>query len=154
MDIKYVNNDFQFIYRVSSIIYNNAKTKILLFYGNDRDFYMLPGGKVHELEDSLSAIKREIKEELDYNNLNFRLISISEEFAKAKGYNNHQINLIYECIYSGKITNESFKSKESDWINFKWVNINEIDKLNIYPKDINKIINSNNIVHLISNNLK
>lgn len=154
MDIKYINNNFQFIYRVSSIIYNNAKTKILLFYGNDRDFYMLPGGKVHELEDSLSAIKREIKEELDYNNLNFRLISISEEFAKAKGYSNHQINLIYECTYNGKIINESFKSKESDWINFKWVNINEIDKLNIYPKDINKIINSNNIVHLISNNLK
>lgn len=88
MDIKYVNNDFQFIYRMSSIIYNNDKTKILLFYGDDRDFYMLPGGKVHELEDSLSAIRREIKEELGYNNLNFKLISISEEFAKAKGYNN------------------------------------------------------------------
>lgn len=88
MNIKYFNNDFQFIYRVSSIIYNNDKTKILLFYGDDRDFYMLPGGKVHELEDSLSAIKRKIKEELGYNNLNFKLISISEEFAKAKGYNN------------------------------------------------------------------
>lgn len=88
MDIKYVNNDFQFIYRMSSIIYNNDKTKILLFYGDDRDFYMLPGGKVHELEDSLSAIRREIEEELGYNNLNFKLISISEEFAKAKGYNN------------------------------------------------------------------
>lgn len=88
MDIKYVNNDFQFIYRMSSIIYNNDKTKILLFYGDDRDFYMLPGGKVHELEDSLSAIRREIEEELGYNNLNFKLISISEEFAKAKEYNN------------------------------------------------------------------
>lgn len=88
MDIKYFNNDFQFIYRVSSIIFNSDKTKILLFYGNDRDFYMLQGGKVHELEDSLSAIRREIEEELGYNNLNFKLISISEEFAKAKGYNN------------------------------------------------------------------
>ncbi len=88
MDIKYFNNDFQFIYRVSSIIFNSDKTKILLFYGNDRDFYVLPGGKLHELEDSLSAIRREIEEELGYNNLNFKLISISEEFAKAKGYNN------------------------------------------------------------------
>ena len=88
MDIKYFNNDFQFIYRVSSIIFNSDKTKILLFYGNDRDFYVLPGGKLHELEDSLSAIRREIDEELGYNNLNFKLISISEEFAKAKGYNN------------------------------------------------------------------
>ena len=88
MNIKYFNNDFQFIYRVSSIIFNSDKTKILLFYGNDRDFYVLPGGKLHELEDSLSAIRREIEEELGYNNLNFKLISISEEFAKAKGYNN------------------------------------------------------------------
>ena len=89
MNIDFVNEKYRFNARSSAIIYNTDKTKVLLFnVGDNRDFYMLPGGKVHELEDSLSAIRRQIEEELGYNNLNFKLISISEEFAKAKGYNN------------------------------------------------------------------
>ncbi|MFR8145309.1 MAG: hypothetical protein ACLU8Y_00420 [Clostridia bacterium] len=47
-DIKYKSGNFNFAYRVSSIILNKDKTKILLFYGNDMNFYMLPGGKVKE----------------------------------------------------------------------------------------------------------
>lgn len=45
-DIKYNKDNFFFIYRVSALIFNKDKTKILLFYGNDSDYYMLPGGKV------------------------------------------------------------------------------------------------------------
>lgn len=44
-DIIYKRDNFYFIYRVSDIIFNKDKTKILLFYGNDNDYYMLPGGK-------------------------------------------------------------------------------------------------------------
>ena len=39
-------------------------------------------------QPTLSRRIQAIEEELGYNNLNFKLISISEEFAKAKGYNN------------------------------------------------------------------
>ena len=49
-DIKYKNSNYNFVYRVSALIFNKEKTKILLFYGNDTNFYMLPGGKVKELE--------------------------------------------------------------------------------------------------------
>ena len=45
---------------------------------------MLPGGKVHELEKSEEAIKREIIEELGLNNLKFDLVGISEEIVKDK----------------------------------------------------------------------
>ena len=31
-----------------AIIYNEDETKILLFYGDEMDLYMLPGGKVKE----------------------------------------------------------------------------------------------------------
>ena len=88
MDIKYKNNKFQFIYRTSAIIYNSDKSKILLFYGDDRDYYMLPGGKVQELEQSENAIKREIKEELGYDNLEYNLIGVSEEILEDKGWRN------------------------------------------------------------------
>lgn len=78
-DIIYKRDKFYFIYRVSAVIFNKDKTKILLFYGNDSDYYMLPGGKVHELENSQKAIKREILEELGFKNLKFDFIGISEE---------------------------------------------------------------------------
>lgn len=83
-DIKYDRDNFSFAYRVSAIIYNKDKTKILLFYGNDMDYYMLPGGKVNQLEKSEDAIKREIIEELGFNNLKFDLVGISEEIVKDK----------------------------------------------------------------------
>lgn len=47
-DIKYKNSNYNFAYRVSALIFNKEKTKILLFYGNDTNFYMLPGEKVKE----------------------------------------------------------------------------------------------------------
>ena len=44
-DIKYQNKNFNFAFRVASVIYNNNKSKILLFKGKTMDYYMLPGGK-------------------------------------------------------------------------------------------------------------
>ena len=52
-DIRYKNKNFNFVYRVSSIIYNKDKTKKLIFYCNKSDYYMLTGGKVKELEESI-----------------------------------------------------------------------------------------------------
>ena len=40
-DIRYKNKNFNFVYRVSSIIYNKDKTKILLFYGNFQKVYVI-----------------------------------------------------------------------------------------------------------------
>ncbi len=149
-DIKYDRDNFSFAYRVSTIIYNEDKTKILLFYGNDSDYYMLPGGKVHELEKSEEAIKREIKEELGFKELEFNLCGISEEIIKDKQNDIHQITLTYKCIYKDEIKKEPFKSIESDWINFKWVNIDELDNYKIHPSNIKDMVkNDNNISHIV-----
>lgn len=149
-NIKYDRDNFSFAYRVSAIIYNKDKTKILLFYGNDMDYYMLPGGKVHQLEKSEDAIKREIIEELGLNNLKFDLVGISEEIVKDKKNDIHQITLTYKCIYEDEISKELFKSIESDWINFKWVDINELDNYKIHPSNVKELIkNSDSINHLV-----
>ena len=73
-DIKYKNSNYNFVYRVSALIFNKEKTKILLFYGNDTNFYMLPGGKVKELEKSNEAIKREIQEEAQHSETGEKLV--------------------------------------------------------------------------------
>ena len=81
-DIKYSEDNFFFIYRVSALIFNKDKTKILLFYGDDMDYYMLPGGKVHQLEKSKDAIKREIFEELGFSVKSFPLTISAKLFIK------------------------------------------------------------------------
>ena len=98
MDVTYKKDNYQFILRTSIILFNKEMDKILLFHVNDKDFYMLIGGKIKELETSKEAILREIKEEIGYDNIDLEFASISEEFVNAKGYDNHQINIIYKGI--------------------------------------------------------
>ena len=149
-DIKYNNESFFFLYRVSALIFNKDKSKILLFYGNEMDYYMLPGGKVHQLEKSEDAIKREITEELGFKDLKFDLVGISEEIVRDKENDIQQITLTYKCIYEDEIKKEAFKSIESNWINFKWVYINELDNYKIHPSNIKDMIkNNNDINHLV-----
>ena len=92
MDVRYTNDNYQFLLRVSTLIFNEDESKVLLFNVTGRSFYMLPGGKINELEESIDAIKREVKEELGWKNLEYKFLGISEEFVNDKGYNNHQIN--------------------------------------------------------------
>ena len=149
-DIKYSEDNFFFIYRVSALIFNKDKTKILLFYGDDMDYYMLPGGKVHQLEKSKDAIKREIFEELGFKDLEFNLVGISEEIVKEGENDIQQLTLTYKAIYKDEIYKETFKSIESDWINFKWVDIKELNNYKIHPSNVkNMIKNSDTINHLV-----
>ena len=76
MNIDFTKDNYKFNARVSAIILNESKSKILLFKIDDgRDYFMLPGGRIELYEDSLCAIKREIKEELGYE-MDFFLSSI------------------------------------------------------------------------------
>ena len=95
MDLDYTIDNNRFNARVSSIIYNKDKTKVLLFKIQDRDFYMLPGGRIEMNESSLDAIKREILEELELN-LEFKLCSIQENFLKLKNTNIMQYCFCYK----------------------------------------------------------
>lgn len=146
-DIKYDKDNFSFAYRVSAIIYNSDKTKILLFRGNDRNFYMLPGGKVHELEKSEDAIRREIKEEIGFEDLEFEMAGVSEEIVKEK--NIHQITFTYKTTYKNEIKEEKFKSIETDWINFEWVDVNKLNNYEIHPSNIIKMLNNSKFEHLV-----
>lgn len=149
-DIMYNRDKFYFVYRVSALIFNKDKTKILLFYGNDTNYYLLPGGKVHELENSMEAVKREISEEIGFKNLKFDFIGISEEMVKDNGVYIHQLTMTYKCIYEGEIVEESFKSIETEWINFKWVDLDKIKNYNIHPENILQFIeNSDSINHIV-----
>ena len=68
MNVDFVKDDYRFNARASAIILNEKKDKILLFKIEDgRDYFLLPGGRIELYEDSLTAIKREVMEELGYD---------------------------------------------------------------------------------------
>ena len=118
-DIRYKENNYQFHYRTSAIIYNKDKTKILLFKSSNRDFYMLPGGKVNELESSEDAFKREVKEEtgLEISIIDFKCFSECVVTDKEMTY--QQVEAIYEASYNDEINNDEFNGLEGNWILFK-----------------------------------
>lgn len=153
MDVRYTNKDFQFFLRVSALIFNEDESKILLFNVTGRDFYMLPGGKINELEESIDAIKREIKGELGWDNLTYSFLGVSEEFVNDKGFDNHQINLIYKGIYHDVIKEDEFKGLEGDWISFKWINKSDLDNYKIYPNIVYKMVENTGIIYYSIDNL-
>lgn len=147
-DIRYKENNYQFHYRTSAIIYNKDKTKILLFKSSNRDFYMLPGGKVNELESSEDALKREVKEEtgLEISIIDFKCFSECVVTDKETTY--QQVEAIYEASYNDEINNDEFNGLEGNWILFKWFNINDLDNVLIEPKEIKDIL-KNNKKHIV-----
>lgn len=142
-DIRYKENNYQFHYRTSAIIYNKDKTKILLFKSSNRDFYMLPGGKVNELESSEDALKREVKEEtgLEISIIDFKCFSECVVTDKETTY--QQVEAIYEASYNDEINNDEFNGLEGNWILFKWFNIKDLDNVLIEPKEIKDILKNN-----------
>lgn len=152
MDINYGNQDYQFLCRTSAVIFNSDMTKVLLFNVEGRKFYLLPGGKMAQREESIDAIKREVKEELGYENIDFSFLAVSEQFVVDKGKFNQQINLIYKGVFKEEIKKLEFKGLEGDWINFCWVPVSDIDNYEVYPKMIKEAIkNPDKIYHYVDN---
>ena len=151
MNIEFEKDNNRFSARTSAIIYNSDKTKVLLFKVEDgRDYFLLPGGRIEFNEDSKSAVKREIKEELDYD-IDFDLCSIQENFLKQNNMITTQYCFVYKGIYDGKIKNNIIKCIDNDNQSFYWISINEINNFKILPRtlydDIKK--NENYIKHYV-----
>ena len=150
MNIDFVNEKYRFNARSSAIIYNTDKTKVLLFkVGDDRDFYMLPGGRIEHFESSKDAIKREIKEELGWL-LEYDFCCIQENFLEAKGKKITQYNFCYKTTYNGQISSEPIKCHDNEYQSFKLVSLKELDNYKILPKSNKDLILENtNLFHII-----
>lgn len=149
MNMDFEVNDNRFNARVSAIIFNKDKTKVLFFKVGNGNQFMLPGGRIEFFEDSNTAIKREIKEELDYD-LDFKLCSVQENFLKINGKKITQYCFCYKAIYDGKIKKDKFINKDNDNQYFYWIDINKLSDYNIVPKSTYNLIASNDdIKHII-----
>lgn len=139
-DVRFKDNEtnVEFLLRTSAIIYDSSKTKILLFHSLKRKVYMLPGGKVEQLEQTKDAIEREIYEELGWK-LEFEFVGISEEFLLDMNEKTQIFNVVYKSIYNEEISENTFYGKEGNWATFNWIDLNELDNIPVHPKEIKEI---------------
>ena len=107
---------------------------------NGKEYYVLPGGKVEDNETLEETVKRELKEEFSVDIKVMNYLG-SNEFEAS-------INHFFYCeiingtpILGGE---ELEKNNENNYYEIRKININDIDKYNIYAKEmiikaINKI---------------
>ena len=137
MDIKFEVEGYKFNVRSSCIIKDKEHNKVLMTNMRaitEHEAFILPGGRLELLENSDEAIKREIEEELNLK-LDFKLISLEENIVKSNKFQ------MFEFVYYAEIESfDDIKIPNDGWDKFKIVEIKDIDKIDIRPKTINKLI--------------
>lgn len=165
MDIKIEDEKSEFKYRASGIV--TCEGKILIVDIRNRGYYVFPGGHVEFNETSMESVIREIKEEFNVDTEIVSSFALSENFFERKNNKKvHEISIYYilkpKGNYMIKKEEEHIYEKEDGYINdlkFKWIDLNDIVKYDIRPKNIveelyKKIkegkLKDNNIKHFIT----
>ncbi len=158
IDIEIENDFANFKLRVNGIlIYEN---RVLGVQMQKNNFYCLPGGHIELFENSIEAVKREIKEETGYDTSVKKLISVAENFFTRKnGKKIHEISLYYllETIEDIDIQKEYniIEIDKDDEVHhhFKWIKLEELADINFQPKEIKEKIMKKNFdfEHFICN---
>ena len=92
-------------------------------FGQFTGFYYPPGGHVENNEDEITALKREIQEELSLN------ITKAQKIAKTEGDIKDQITSWYLC----ECENYDFTVDDQELADAKFFTRDQIESMNIWP---------------------
>lgn len=154
-DLSIIIDGVKFNFRVGLLV--KMKKQVLVECNQDYDFVVLPGGRVKTLESSEDALIREINEEMkiDLTNYNLEFIGADENFLKLDNIKYHELYFIYKIEIDEN--NEDFKdgmiNYDSKVNYYKWVDILDLKEVNLLPKSLINIIDSNGIHHSIQKDL-
>lgn len=154
-DLSIIIDGVKFNFRVGLLV--KMKKQVLVECNQDYDFVVLPGGRVKTLESSEDALIREINEEMkiDLTNYNLEFIGIDENFFEFDNIKYHELYFIYKIEIDEN--NEDFKdgmiNYDSKVNYYKWVDILDLKEVNLLPKSLINIIDSNGIHHSIQKDL-
>lgn len=144
-----------FNYRVSAVF--RCGDKILLHHGLDKDHYTLPGGRVKEGESTVTALKREMKEEMGLDIEYVRPFSFIENFFEMDGKLYHELLVTHELKFKDEAV--YFKEKimpiepeKQGKLEFLWFDINKLDNIDFVPIKLKEGIkrNSKDFLHFIN----
>lgn len=100
-----------------------------------KDLYFLPGGHVDYNESAISALKREILEEMSLQAKELKFIGALECNWNKKGSLYHEINLVYHVNIPNLSLNTSLQSSEP-FIKFVWCPLSAISNYHILPEQL------------------
>ena len=147
-------DNFKFNFRVAAIMQYNDK--ILIQKSEKDSFYGLIGGKVQQKERTIDALKREIKEEINFNvdEKKCKLSRVCENFFIYNSTEYHELLFIYfiELNEDDNIQKHSdFTCVDKTTTKMCWININELENIDLRPKEAKQILDNNSLKHIIIN---
>ena len=142
-DISIVVDDSKLNIRTGVIFKHN--NKVLIEISKIGSNSTIPGGRVKFNEKSEDTAIREIKEELeiDLDKTRLKHKQTMENFFQAEGLHFHEIYFIYEySLNDGEVSRlENVKDNADNTTTyFKFVDYNDLDKVNILPENLVSII--------------
>jgi len=133
--------------RALALVVIKKDNKVLVCPGFDKiknqDFFRLIGGGIDFGENSLNALKREIKEELDVELVNYKLVKVLENIFIYDGNNGHEICFVYEADFkdASNYEKQSFPILDSsNGMTAVWVELNKENIEKIKPKGANLLL--------------
>ena len=151
-DISIIQEDVKLNFRTAILVYHGDN--VLLHKAKDEDFYNIPGGRVKFGEDSLSAIKREMQEELKIEISQAKFVGFFENFFVYAGIKYQELLTVYSCkINECEITKkQNFEAFDNNNIVYHWFNKHDVKSLKCLPEIIYDIVDKDdeNIVHNIT----
>lgn len=160
MDIRIDKSGKHFKFRVCGILTANGKYLAVKIANNK--FYCFPGGHAEIGEDTITAVKREMQEELGFPIVVKKLACIAQNlFTTPKGELMHEFSYYYivEAEDPLKINPNDYELVECDkgeykTLRFKWLTKDEMRTEDFRPGFAGEIIKSNTLCHIINKNEK
>lgn len=156
MDIRINNEKEHFKFRVCGILTHNGK--FLAARMNSNTFYCFPGGHTEIGEDTETAVQREMLEEIGFEVNVKSLTAIAQNlYTSANGDLFHELSYYYlvEAKNIEDLNPQDYEVLENDKgvmkkIEFKWLTKEQLINSDCRPGFINKILNPNKVLHIIS----
>ena len=142
MDITIDVENYKLNIRAACAIIND--NKILLHKNANSDHYAIIGGRVEIGEDSESTVMREIKEEIGKDIKTTGYIATIENFFEMKEKEYHEILFIHKAEFvdeeDKKIVTTLKNMEGKDYLQYEWIDLDEIDKVNLLPANLKDIL--------------
>ena len=156
MDITLDVGEYKLNMRAAGLIIHNGK--LLVHRNINKDHYALVGGRIEIGEDSVTALKREVSEELAKDVEVLNSAGIIENFYMMNNHKYHEIMFIHKAEFTNKhdaeIIEELKNAEGKEHLKYVWIDIDKIEDYNIMPEVIKEIVKSDSMpVHKVWNEI-
>ncbi len=114
---------------------------LLLCHGRGHTNTYLPGGHIEKGESAMTALEREIREELGVEAHAGRFLGVVENQFEQKRRQIDEINLLFELEIPGLQPGAEVPVAE-DWLDFRWERLESLDAANMEPKVTHNLLAS------------